>query len=68
MGSSLLAYLFPYIKGSQEDIATYSLQYLLSQSNKMNKMFVKFTCDLLNLPILESISFIAQNTGESEDK
>ena len=31
MAYSLLAHLYPHIRGSQEDIATYSLQYLLQK-------------------------------------
>ena len=42
MNTSLLAHLYPYIKGSQEDVATYSLQYLLSQSDKLNIAFTKW--------------------------
>lgn len=37
MAYSLLAHLYPHIRGSQEDIATYSLQYLLVQSKELNR-------------------------------
>ena len=37
MSGSLLAHLYPRIKGSQEDIATYSLCYIVDQSEESNQ-------------------------------
>ena len=68
MAQSLLAHLYPYIKGSQEDIATFSLQYLLSQSSKLNAAFTKFAADAMGLEVNESIQYLCQVTGESEEK
>ena len=36
---ALLAHLYSHIRGSQEDIATYSLQYILSASSELNRAF-----------------------------
>ena len=41
MANSLLAHLYSRIRGSQEDIATISLQYLLSQSIALNEAFTQ---------------------------
>ena len=38
---ALLAHLYPHIRGSQEDIATLSLHYLLMQSPDLNAAFTR---------------------------
>ena len=68
MAQSLLAHLYPYIKGSQEDIATFSLQYLLSQSSKLNAAFTKFAADTMGIDLEERLQYLCQVTGESEEK
>ena len=68
MSSSLLAHLYPHIKGSQEDIATLSLQYLLSQSNELNKAFTKLLADSLNCEIENVLHYCCQVTGDSAEK
>ena len=68
MAQSLLAHLYPYIKGSQEDIATFSLQYLLSQSAKLNAAFTKFIADILEIDLEARLQYRCQVTGESEEK
>lgn len=68
MAQSLLAHLYPYIKGSQEDIATFSLQYLLSQSSKLNAAFTKFAADVMGIDLEEQLQYLCQVTGESEEK
>ena len=49
MSHSLLAHLYPRIKGSQEDIATFSLGYILEQSALLNEVFTKMICKKLNI-------------------
>ena len=44
MAYSLLAHLYPRIKGSQEDVATFSLGYILEQSDALNKTFTMSGC------------------------
>ncbi|MEE1061238.1 MAG: hypothetical protein UH080_05370 [Ruminococcus sp.] len=68
MKNSLLAHLYPYIKGSQEDIATYSLQYLLLQSKEINKAFTKRISDVLHVDIEDTLQYVCQVTGKSEEK
>ena len=68
MNNSLLAHLYPYIKGSQEDIATFSLQYLLSQSSKLNEAFTKLVTDKMNVELENSLTYFCQVTGDSEEQ
>ena len=68
MNNSLLAHLYPYIKGSQEDVATYSLQYLLSQSNKLNIAFTKMAAEKMNIELENKMQYLCQVTGESEEQ
>ena len=68
MYNSLLAHLYPYIKGSQEDIATYSLQYLLSQSDKLNIAFTKMAVEKMNIELENKMQYLCQVTGESEER
>jgi len=68
MINSLLAHLYPYIKGSQEDIATYSLQYLLTQSKELNKAFTGFVSKKLSIETEDNLQYLCQVTGESDEK
>ena len=68
MAYSLLAHLYPYIKGSQEDVATFSLQYLLSQSESLNRAFTKRVADIMQVDLEESLQYVCQVTGDSEEK
>lgn len=68
MAHSLLAHLYPHIRGSQEDIATYALQYLLVQSKDLNRAFTKKICTLLHIDTDEFLQYICQSTGKSEEK
>lgn len=68
MAYSLLAHLYPYIKGSQEDIATYSLQYLLSNSPHLNTAFTKQMANYMDIELDESLQYLCQVTGESEEQ
>lgn len=68
MNNSLLAHLYPYIKGSQEDVATYSLQYLLSQSDKLNSAFTKMVAEKMNIELENKMQYLCQVTGESEER
>lgn len=66
--TSLLAYLYPHIKGSQEDIATFSLQYLLSQSVELNQVFTKRVSELFNTDLDSTLQYVCQVTGNSDEK
>lgn len=67
MTKSLLAHLYPYIKGSQEDVATYSLQYLLMQSEKLNIKFTKMVAEKMNIKLENKLQYLCQVSGESEE-
>ena len=65
---ALLANLYPHIKGSQEDIATYSLQYVLSESIELNQSFTLFLSEVLRCKIPGNIQFICQASGENKER
>lgn len=65
---SLLAHLYPHIRGSQEDIATYSLQYLLMQSKELNRAFTKRISDVMHIEIEDMLQYVCQSVGNSEEK
>ena len=68
MSYSLLAHLYPHIRGSQEDIATLSLQYLLMQSKELNQVFTKRIAELMEINLEDTLQYVCQVTGESEEK
>lgn len=68
MAKSLLAHLYTHIKGSQEDIATLSLQYILSQSNSLNKSFTKSVVDVLRINIDDTLQYQTQVTGDNDER
>ena len=61
MSYSLLAHLFPRIKGSQEDIATYSLSYILEQSPIMNETFTRLISKKACLTSMKALSYKCQD-------
>lgn len=68
MAHSLLAHLYPHIRGSQEDIATYSLQYLLVQSKELNRAFTKRVSTVLHIDSDDTLQYVCQATGKGEEK
>ena len=68
MAYSLLAHLYPYIKGSQEDIATFALQYLLTQSENLNRAFTKRIAENMQIELEDILQYTCQVTGNSEEK
>lgn len=68
MAYSLLAHLYPYIKGSQEDIATFSLQYLLMQSDKLNFAFTKRVAADMQIKLEDTLRYACQVSGDSEER
>lgn len=68
MAYSLLAHLYPHIRGSQEDIATYSLQYLLTQSKELNRSFTKRISEVLHVAIEDTLQYICQVTSKNEEQ
>ena len=61
MAYSLLAHLFPRIKGSQEDVATYSLSYILEQSIILNEAYTKLISSKLHVLLEKTLSYNCQD-------
>ena len=68
MANSLLAHLYSRIRGSQEDIATLSLQYLLSQSKPLNEAFTRQISELLGVDLGERLQYVCQAVGENNER
>lgn len=68
MAESLLASLYSRIKGSQEDVATVSLQYILSSSEKLNVAFNRLLSDSLKMNIGTDIRYSCQSVGEDKER
>jgi len=68
MSGSLLAYLYPHIKGSQEDVATLSLCYIISQSDILRNYFTKMVEGKLQLTDVTSLHYNTQVVGENKDR
>ena len=68
MGNSLLAQLYPYFKGSQEDVATASLQYLVSGNEILNIAFTKIVMERLCLEPIGRYQYRCQVSGKSDEK
>ncbi len=65
MSYSLLAHLYPRIKGSQEDVATFSLTYILEQSPLLNESFTKLICRKMGLDVSGSITYHCQDSDKA---
>ena len=68
MTGSLLAYLYPHIRGSQEDVATLSLAYLLEQSDILCTAFTKALSLHLHLIPDSSIHYDTQVVGRQKER
>ena len=68
MAESLLAYLYTHIKGSQEDVATLSLQYILSSSTEITQTFNKFLAAKLHRNIPSKLQYICQSVGNDKER
>lgn len=68
MAQSLLAHMYSHIRGSQEDIATYSLEYLVSKSSALNKAFTSLLEVSLNERLGNGIRYNCQATGEQKER
>lgn len=68
MAESLLAHLYSRIKGSQEDVATMSLQYLLSQSSAMNTAYTDLVSSSLEIEVKENLQYSCQSVGENKER
>ena len=68
MANSLLAHLYSHIRGSQEDVATLSLQYIISQSTALNHEFTKILKKALHGNTCFELNYICQSVGENLER
>lgn len=68
MKTSLLAHLYPYFKGSQEDVATSSLNYIISSDVEINKAFTNIISKTLDISITEKIQYKCQVVGKNKER
>lgn len=68
MAGSLLAFLYPHIKGSQEDVATLSLCHIISQSKELRKAFTEEIASKLNCTIQADLFYNTQVVGEQKER
>ena len=66
--TSLLAQLYPYFKGSQEDVATASLQYIVSSNTVLNKAFTDLILERLCLKSEDTFQYKCQVVGKSDKR
>lgn len=67
-GTSLLAQLYPYFRGSQEDVATASLRYIISSDQILNIAFTRIISNKLNISIEDELQYECQIIGKSDEK
>ena len=68
MAASLLAHLYSHIKGSQEDVATLSLQYIVSRFSRLNYEFTKLLGRALRSTLDTDLNFVCQSVGENLER
>lgn len=68
MANSLLAHLYSRIKGSQEDVATIALQYLVSQSDELNRAFTHILEKHMDVELGETLHYSCQVTGSGQER
>ena len=68
MAHSLLAHMYSHIRGSQEDIATYSLEYLVSRSPELNQTFTGLLETSLHEALGKDLRYSCQATGKEMER
>ncbi len=68
MANSLLSYLYPRIKGSQEDVATLTLCHIISQSKALRSRFTRLLADRLHLIIPIPLNYGTQMMGAEKER
>lgn len=66
--TSLLAHLYPYFKGSQEDVATSSLNYIVSSTDKINAAFTHHISKILETPLTGTFQYKCQAVGDNKER
>ena len=68
MRKSLLGHLYNHIKGSAEDVATMSLQYLLSYYDELQHSFNTLIEKRLGIPVDKNITYECQSVGDELER
>ena len=68
MAESLLAHLYSRIKGSQEDVATLSLQYILTLSPVLNEAFSRLLFSSFGQEPVAGIDYKCQSVGDDKER
>lgn len=68
MAQSLLAHLYSRIRGSQEDVATMSLHYLLSQEPSLNEEYTALVSSALGMDFGNSLQYTCQSVGDNQER
>ena len=68
MTESLLAHLYSRIQGSQEDVATVSLNYIIDSSEALNAAFNKLLSDSLKIQLDSDIKYKDQSIGKNLER
>ena len=68
MAESLLAHLYTRISGSQEDVATVSLKYIIDSSPALNAAYNKLLSDSLKIQIPSDVRYKDQSIGENMER
>lgn len=68
MAHSLLAHLYSRIRGSQEDIATMALQYLLEQSDALSSAYTHLLSASLGVELDDNLRYFCQAVGEDQER
>ncbi|MCR5822826.1 MAG: hypothetical protein K6G60_00175 [Lachnospiraceae bacterium] len=68
MAESLLAHLYSRIRGSQEDVATLSLQYIISSNEKLNEAYNCLISNAIRKDIGTDITYSCQSVGENSER
>lgn len=67
MPNLLLAHMYSHIKGSAEDVATYSLEYLLNTYPALNNAFNNLVFSKIGLDS-QDLSWSTQEIGEDKER
>ena len=68
MAESLLAHLYTRIKGSQEDVATMALHFIISSSEKLNETYNRKIGNALGIDIDPNIIYHCQSVGKDSER
>lgn len=68
MDRSLLAHLLPYFKGSQEDVATCALNYIVCSNSHMLNAYNNLISDLFECDPLNVAQYKCQAIGENNER